>query len=50
MRHVGSGLSTVGNTQITLQPLFAGMAVITVVAWLVFWWSRRTYRNLEARE
>lgn len=31
------GLSSTGQTLITLQPLFFGLAAITIVAWLVFW-------------
>lgn len=34
-------MSTVGNTQVTLRPLFVGLAVISTVAWSVFWWTRR---------
>ena len=34
-------MSTEGDTQITLQPLFAALAVLTIVAWLAFWWTRR---------
>lgn len=34
-------MSTPGNTLITLQPLFFGVASITAVAWGIFWVSRR---------
>ena len=34
-------MSTEGDTQITLQPLFVALAVLTTVAWAVFWWTRR---------
>ena len=29
------------NSIITLWPLYAGLSVATVVAWGVFWWTRR---------
>lgn len=30
-------LSTAGQTLVTLQPLFLGLAAIMIVAWIVFW-------------
>ena len=30
-------MSAAGRTLITLRPLFVALAVITIVAWLVFW-------------
>jgi len=34
-------LSTPDETIITLWPLYAGLSMATVVAWGVFWWTRR---------
>ena len=34
-------LSTTEDTIITLWPLYAGLSAATVVAWGVFWWTRR---------
>lgn len=34
-------VSTADNTQVTLRPLFIGLAVITSVAWIIFWINRR---------
>ena len=34
-------LSTPENTIITLGPLYAGLSAATVIAWGVFWWTRR---------
>lgn len=33
-------MSTVGDTQVTLRPLFIGVGGLTVLAWAVFWWTR----------
>lgn len=33
-------LSTPGNTIITLWPLYAGLSAATVIAWVVYWWTR----------
>ena len=37
-------MSTAERTLITLRPLFLGLAGLTSVAWIVFWWTRRTAR------
>ena len=34
-------LSTPENTIITLWPLYAGLSTATVIAWVVYWWTRR---------
>ncbi len=34
-------MSTAERTLITLRPLFLGLAALTSVAWIVFWWTRR---------
>jgi hypothetical protein len=34
-------LSTPENTIIKLWPLYAGLSATTVIAWVVFWWTRR---------
>jgi len=34
-------LSTPEHTIITLWPLYAGLSTATVMAWGVFWWTRR---------
>lgn len=34
-------ISTPESTEVTLRPLFLGLAVLTSVAWLVFWLKRR---------
>jgi hypothetical protein len=34
-------LSTAEKTLITLQPLFLGLAIITTIAWIIFWRTRR---------
>jgi hypothetical protein len=34
-------LSTPDNTIITLWPLYTGLSAATVIAWAVFWWTRR---------
>ncbi|HYM86211.1 MAG TPA: hypothetical protein VET30_05685 [Pseudoxanthomonas sp.] len=34
-------MSTAERTLITLRPLFLGLAALTSVPWVVFWWSRR---------
>jgi hypothetical protein len=33
-------MSTVGDTQVTLRPLFIGVGALTAIAWAVFWWTR----------
>jgi hypothetical protein len=33
-------LSTAERTLITLRPLFLGLAIFTIVAWIVFWRTR----------
>ena len=35
------GLSSAGDTLITLQPLFFALAAVTMVAWIVFWRKHR---------
>ena len=40
-------LSTPENTIITLWPLYAGLSAATVIAWVVFWRTRR--KTLETR-
>src|SRR5690242_17935997 len=35
------GLSSPGQTLITLQPLFFALAAVTMVAWMVFWRKHR---------
>jgi hypothetical protein len=34
-------MSTAERTLVTLRPLFLGLAALTSVAWIVFWWTRR---------
>lgn len=34
-------MSSAERTLITLRPLFLGLAALTSVAWIVFWWTRR---------
>lgn len=34
-------LSTPERTLVTLQPLWIVLAVVTIVGWLLLWWSRR---------
>ncbi|MEX2174400.1 MAG: hypothetical protein WD872_08560 [Pirellulaceae bacterium] len=34
-------MSTADKTLVTLRPLFFGLAAITSVAWIVFWYTRR---------
>jgi hypothetical protein len=34
-------MSTAERTLITLRPLFLGLAALTSMAWIVFWWTRR---------
>ena len=38
-------MSSADKTLVTLQPLFLAFAVITLLAWVVFWWSRRFPRS-----
>jgi hypothetical protein len=38
-------LSTPGETQVTLRPLFLALAAITSLAWLVFWFNRKRNRT-----
>jgi hypothetical protein len=35
-------LSTAERTLITLRPLFIGLALVTIAAWIIFWRSRST--------
>ena len=45
------GLSSPGQTLITLQPLFFALAAVTMVAWIVFWRKHRSDElNPEASE
>jgi hypothetical protein len=41
-------LSTETETQVNLQPLFLGLAVLTSIAWFVFWFKRRSERARSA--
>lgn len=41
-------MSDVGQTQVTLQPLFVGMAGLTILSWVVFWWTRRRRQPISA--
>jgi hypothetical protein len=34
-------MSSSASTIVTLRPLFLGLAAVTTVAWIVFWWTRR---------
>jgi hypothetical protein len=34
-------MSSSTRTIVTLRPLFLGLAAVTTVAWIVFWWTRR---------
>jgi hypothetical protein len=34
-------MSSADRLLITLRPLFWGLAALTTVAWIVFWWTRR---------
>jgi hypothetical protein len=34
-------LSTPQNTIVTLWPLYVGLSAATVIAWVVFWWTRK---------
>jgi len=45
-REPSVGLSSSGQTLITLQPLFFALAAITMVAWVVFW--RRHVRQSQS--
>jgi hypothetical protein len=43
-------LSTTGRTLVTLQPLFLGLAAITIVAWIVFWRKHLAVQNQPERK
>jgi hypothetical protein len=34
-------MSSGESTIVTLRPLFAGLAAIAAIAWIVLWWTRR---------
>jgi hypothetical protein len=36
-------MSSAERTLITLRPLFLGLAAITSLGWIIFWWTRRAH-------
>ena len=41
-------MSSAAQTIVTLRPLFLGLAALTTVAWVAFWWTRREQTHSQA--